>query len=1298
MSQSILSDLVHQHRPDLQPLEELYKHLHRNPELSNQEVETAATIAKRLEETGPEDLVIKPHIGGHGLAAVLRNGDGPTVLLRADIDALPVEETTGLQYASTKRMIHAASGVEKPVMHACGHDMHIVTLLGAAATLFSSRESWAGTLVLAFQPAEERGTGAQAMVDDGLYTKHDVPVPDFVLGAHVRPLRAGTIGTRRGLVATSADNYKVTIHGKGSHASMPHTAIDPIAISANAILKLQTLVSREVDPAESSVITVTSIHAGDAENVIADSAVLGVDTRSTTVATREHLLKRIKTVIEAECSCANVLKSPEFEQTRAFPLTINDESVTIRVEETFAVHFGEGSGKYDRNMPKLAFSEDFSILATAVDKPYCFFTYGCVDGEVWDKAEKEGTVAQSIAANHSSKFAPVIHPTLKTGLDGYALGALTFLVKGHRDTRRVKKIHTTHHQTLSISLFLKMPSRARSYRRALAPCSRCLDRKTTCNQGLPYCSRCAKNPACCKYEICGSSETRTSTHIIRVMGSTTSFERLKDDDSEPPMSTRPLFQLGPCGWDLTEHGQAELMQAIFAERYLTYPEPVSEDRLMNTVDIILRERGCTLETLLEDEVFESFPLVRSDYLGSYAYEDRGLSRPGLILAILLVTTLPCNHTACLKTKRLYLTVLAMLPILQSQLSRSNGVIRIQALVAVYEYGHGLYDQSHLNLNSAICMASRIELDSIGLDSLGLKLALELRLSLMLLDCMLALSTHDRDEGWLPLICHPGHTMARAVEDYLPLLRTPEGTPRPGDTVQSALSMHQTVSISGFVLQHIHDSKRSPRVSRHECDTIYAQTLRMVEVALKDKTTDMHHSVLLSSSRKSTWRLLKDVLCSYSDDEHDDLHMESLISLMPSMNSLCIIVNDPEDDSTIEEIAEVMPYIKYAAKRWTAIRPFANRIARSAGLDAHFRIKYDAFGEHRDEQLNHGIAIPRRRKGLTIMHALHQSQAKMRPSAAMLLAMRVHPADPLASAVEKDNSQPSSTDCYLSLGTCGWDLTKHGQSQLMEAMLAYDTDDSIATARLVDGVGAVFRDRGCTLLELLEDPVFEAFFLVEHLHTTGCLHRSQFDKFSWPILHLAVLLVASPPCDHKACSQTKRLYVTVKALSALMQLRLPNHAELVQTQGLIALYECGHGMLELAHVTLNSAFTMAARLDVDLSNILASLEWRLSLMLLDILVALQTLHRKHNWIPLACPPGHDMHVQDSKRDPRTANPHCELMDEIESFIPPFDEYPKHLDLDQSFELSTRNEEEKQEMASCGRICQSDLPRTSAKAAV
>lgn len=179
---STLSQLVHQYRPDLQPLQELYKHFHQNPELSNQESETAATIVESLNKIGPADLIVKSQIGGHGLAAILHNGHGPTVLLRADIDALPIQEETGLPYASTKRIVHTATSVEKPVMHACGHDMHIVCLLGAVATLFSSREAWAGTVVLVFQPAEERGTGAQAMVDDGLYTKHMIPIPDIVLG------------------------------------------------------------------------------------------------------------------------------------------------------------------------------------------------------------------------------------------------------------------------------------------------------------------------------------------------------------------------------------------------------------------------------------------------------------------------------------------------------------------------------------------------------------------------------------------------------------------------------------------------------------------------------------------------------------------------------------------------------------------------------------------------------------------------------------------------------------------------------------------------------------------------------------------------------------------------------------------------------------------------------------------------------------------------------------------------------------------------------------------------------------
>ncbi|KAL3957014.1 hypothetical protein ACCO45_007592 [Purpureocillium lilacinum] len=409
MATTPLSQLIHRHRPDTKPLEDLYKHLHQHPELSNQESETAATIVARLEAIAPADLIIKSGIGGHGIAATLRNSDGPVVLLRADIDALPVEERTGLAYASTKRMVHAPTGVEKPVMHACGHDMHIVCLLGAAEALFSSRKHWSGTLVLVFQPAEERGTGAQAMVDDGLYSTHGVPIPDIVLGVTSGPCEPA----------------------QSAHAgalSLPARTAFESRFTARVPTQACHILSRETDPAESSVVTVATVHAGDAENVIPDTAVLGIDTRSTTVAARERIMNRIQTIIHAESSCAGAPKVPEFEQTRSFPLTINDEAVTQQIEQAFAGHFGEGPGQFNKSMPRLSFSEDFAILATSVGKPYCFFTYGCVDEELWDRAEREGSISQTVAANHSSKFAPVIMPTLKVGMDGYTLGALSFLV------------------------------------------------------------------------------------------------------------------------------------------------------------------------------------------------------------------------------------------------------------------------------------------------------------------------------------------------------------------------------------------------------------------------------------------------------------------------------------------------------------------------------------------------------------------------------------------------------------------------------------------------------------------------------------------------------------------------------------------------------------------------------------------------------------------------------------------------------------------------------------------------------
>ena len=364
---SEISNIIEEHRPALDPLKELYKDFHRNPELSNCEKETSVAIVKELEAISGFDIT--SNIGGYGIAAVLRNGSGPTVLLRADFDALPVCEDTGLPYASTKRM-GDMNGREMPVAHACGHDMHTTALLGAARLLKdASPNKWSGTLVLIFQPAEEQGTGAQAMVDDGLYKSKGVPIPDVVLAGHVLPLRAGVIGTRRGFIANSADSMHITLHGRGAHASMPNRTVDPIVMAASTIMKLQTIVSREMDPHESSVVTVASIHSGDSDNVISDNATLALDIRNASSTSRDHVLSSIKRIVRCESEAARGVKVPTFQFTRQYPVTTNDDAATSKVCDAFAAHFGSGS--FNPNISPCGASEDFSNLASAVNKPYC---------------------------------------------------------------------------------------------------------------------------------------------------------------------------------------------------------------------------------------------------------------------------------------------------------------------------------------------------------------------------------------------------------------------------------------------------------------------------------------------------------------------------------------------------------------------------------------------------------------------------------------------------------------------------------------------------------------------------------------------------------------------------------------------------------------------------------------------------------------------------------------------------------------------------------------------------------------
>lgn len=418
MAAQRLIEIVKSNRPALEPYEDLYKHFHSHPELSHQEKETAATVAKHLRALGGFD--IHEHIGGHGLAAVLKNGSGKTILLRADMDGLPVEEKTGLPYAS-KVTMKDNDGITKPVMHACGHDMHVTSLLAAAELMHKSQESWRGTLIALFQPAEERGAGARAMVADGLYDK--VPVPDIVLGAHLMPYRAGAVGTKVGLMASAADSFKITVFGRGGHASQPHRTIDPVVMAAHIVVRLQTIVSREVGPDDTAVVTVGSVQAGMTENIIADKAEVKVNVRTINKETRERVLASVRRIVKAECEASGATQEPTFEPTSWYPFTMNDEEATRPIDEVFAQAFDS----YDPDVARLHGSEDFSILATSQNKPASFWVYGGVGHGKWDAAEKKGRLLEDIPINHSPFFAPVIQPTLQTAVDSYALAALRFL-------------------------------------------------------------------------------------------------------------------------------------------------------------------------------------------------------------------------------------------------------------------------------------------------------------------------------------------------------------------------------------------------------------------------------------------------------------------------------------------------------------------------------------------------------------------------------------------------------------------------------------------------------------------------------------------------------------------------------------------------------------------------------------------------------------------------------------------------------------------------------------------------------
>jgi hippurate hydrolase len=385
--------------------ESLYFDLHRHPELSLHEERTAATLAAALRALGYE---VTEGVGHTGVVGVLKNGNGPVVLLRTELDALPVVEKTGLPYASTVRTLDD-HGAEVGVMHACGHDAHMAAWTATARIMVTTRQRWRGTLVLIGQPAEESGGGAAAMLADGLYTRF--PRPDYAFAVHDDPrYPAGLIGYHSGPAMSNVDTLKVTIFGRGGHGARPETTVDPIVLAARTVLALQTIVSRETSPLDPSVITVGSIHGGTRSNIIPDQVQLEISVRSFSESNRQHLLDAIARVAKGEAAAAGAPREPLIEASERVYALINDPAMTQRVSAALLRQLG--SDRVKEIAPEMV-SEDFSDFQRA-GVPTLMLRIGATNQAVYDAAMQSGTPPPPL---HSALFAPDREPTIKAATE-----------------------------------------------------------------------------------------------------------------------------------------------------------------------------------------------------------------------------------------------------------------------------------------------------------------------------------------------------------------------------------------------------------------------------------------------------------------------------------------------------------------------------------------------------------------------------------------------------------------------------------------------------------------------------------------------------------------------------------------------------------------------------------------------------------------------------------------------------------------------------------------------------------------
>ena len=385
------------------------------------ETRPADLAAKELRDNGYE---VTTGLGGTGVVGLLRNGEGPTVMLRADMDALPVREATGVDYASAVTAIDA-EGNAVPVAHACGHDMHVAWLTGVTALLAKRRDAWRGTVMAVFQPGEETAQGAQAMIDDGLFKRF--AKRDVVLGQHVMVGPAGAVAGSAGPITSAANSLQIRIFGRGAHGSMPQASIDPIVMAAAIVLRLQTIVSREIAATDAAVVTVGVLQAGAKENVIPDEALIKLNVRTFDEGVRKDVLAAIERTVDAEAQASGAPRAPEITPLDRYPLNVNDKRASDRVVDALRRHFGPERVRHTGPAPA---SENFGCFGTEWNAPSVYWFVGGADPKIYAKAKAkaEGRINE-LPVNHSPKFAPVIHPTLETGVEALVAGALAWLAQ-----------------------------------------------------------------------------------------------------------------------------------------------------------------------------------------------------------------------------------------------------------------------------------------------------------------------------------------------------------------------------------------------------------------------------------------------------------------------------------------------------------------------------------------------------------------------------------------------------------------------------------------------------------------------------------------------------------------------------------------------------------------------------------------------------------------------------------------------------------------------------------------------------